>query len=70
MPLTCNHMCELFATLQVCVGKEREERVMQELRVTELEEEMETQLKRVHSAKYAVLVHVDNAELYSLHSPY
>ena len=63
-------MCVLFATLQVCVGKEREERVRQELRVTELEEEMETQLKRLHSAKYAVLVHVHNAELYSLHSTF
>ena len=61
MPLTCNHMCVLIATLQVCVGKEREERVRQELRVTELEEEQ---------AKYAVHVHVDNAKLYSLHSTY
>lgn len=36
---------------QVCVGKEREERVRLELRVTELEEEMETQTTHMTSVK-------------------
>ena len=41
----------LSPVAQVCVGKEREERVRLELRVTELEEEMETQTTHMTSVK-------------------
>ena len=37
--------------LQVCLGKEKEERVRLELRVTEFEEEMEAQTSQISSAK-------------------
>ena len=41
---------------QVCVGKEREERVRLELRVTELEEEVDTQASHMTSIKWVGLV--------------
>ena len=37
------------------MGKEREERVRLELKVTELEEEMETQASHISSAKWVEL---------------
>lgn len=37
--------------LQVCLSKEKEERVRLELRVTELEEEMEAQTMQIKSVK-------------------
>ena len=41
--------------MQVCVGKEREERVRLELKATELEEELETQASHISSVKWVEL---------------
>ena len=41
----------IVCSVQVCLGKEREERVRLELRITELEEEMETQTNHLTSTK-------------------